>query len=349
MALTPYHTDDHTCTGVHDPAYPDCLYAYEGPPDFKPYPKPHTALPAGYRVIERCGQLSSFNDDEEAAKAAGYEGVWIKCPNGGQHYIVEEQEAKLCPNCDCAPRCGGQVFCDGCDMTLCVRCWAEHNEDAPCHYDNNREEAKSHPIKRMFEQEGHRLKAVLEKLNEAGAFGGEVIEADEGWGYNLYCKTWDAMASFTDAYDYDGDVTEPGQMANVTVFCAREGGQILPSFVPYNYSPIVWCDLRDEGGRSELIRRLSNLEEGVEEFAAAIKRDLPDEDGVVFSEMGQDGELRNVRVIRQSDIAACPHAIMVPAHYRDDGSCKCDDPDEQAKMIREWGYTPDNFKKGGQA
>ncbi|KKM18179.1 hypothetical protein LCGC14_1668320 [marine sediment metagenome] len=51
----------------------------------------------------------------------------------------------------------------------------------------------------------------------------------------------------------------------------------------------------------------------------------------------------NVREIKQSDIAACPHVIMMPGHYRTDGSCKCDDPDEQAMMIREWGYNKSDF------
>ena len=32
----------------------------------------------------------------------------------------------------------------------------------------------------------------------------------------------------------------------------------------------------------------------------------------------------------------CPHVIMVAEHYRDDGSCKCNDPNE--KVMREWGY-----------
>lgn len=93
MTLTSRPADDHTCTGVHDPAYPNCFYGYGGPPDFKPYPKPHTALPEGHHVIEYCGQLSLFDDDEQAAKAAGYEeGAWIICPNGGTHYIVQDRE-----------------------------------------------------------------------------------------------------------------------------------------------------------------------------------------------------------------------------------------------------------------
>jgi len=35
-----------------------------------------------------------------------------------------------CPNCPC---CEATIFCDGCWETLCLQCWAEHNEDAPCH------------------------------------------------------------------------------------------------------------------------------------------------------------------------------------------------------------------------
>ena len=50
-----------------------------------------------------------------------------------------------------------------------------------------------------------------------------------------------------------------------------------------------------------------------------------------------------VTVMKQSDMLACPHVIMMPEHYRADGSCKCNDPDEQARMIREWGYTKEDF------
>lgn len=35
-----------------------------------------------------------------------------------------------CPNCFC---CEAARYCDGCGETLCLECWAEHNEDAPCH------------------------------------------------------------------------------------------------------------------------------------------------------------------------------------------------------------------------
>lgn len=32
----------------------------------------------------------------------------------------------------------------------------------------------------------------------------------------------------------------------------------------------------------------------------------------------------------------CPHLIFAGEHYRDDGSCKCNDPDET--VMAEWGY-----------
>jgi hypothetical protein len=43
-----------------------------------------------------------------------------------------------------------------------------------------------------------------------------------------------------------------------------------------------------------------------------------------------------VREIKQNDMMRCPHHIMVARHYRDDGSCKCNDPNE--KIMRKWGY-----------
>jgi len=57
---------------------------------------------------------------------------------------------------------------------------------------------------------------------------------------------------------------------------------------------------------------------------------------ITFGTLNPDGQLSNVRLIKQSDIAACPHCIIVASHYRADGSCKCNDPDE--KIMKEWGY-----------
>jgi hypothetical protein len=41
-------------------------------------------------------------------------------------------------------------------------------------------------------------------------------------------------------------------------------------------------------------------------------------------------------VMQQSMIKACPHFILVPDHYRADGSCRCYDP--TATVMAEWGY-----------
>lgn len=65
---------------------------------------------------------------------------------------------------------------------------------------------------------------------------------------------------------------------------------------------------------------------------------------VTFGTLNPDGHLTDIREIKQSDIAACPHTIFSPAHYRPDGSCKCNDPDERAMMIRDWNYEPGDFE-----
>lgn len=40
----------------------------------------------------------------------------------------------------------------------------------------------------------------------------------------------------------------------------------------------------------------------------------------------------------------CPFSIMMPEHYRNDGTCKCDDPDHREMMIHDWDYSRDDFK-----
>jgi hypothetical protein len=40
--------------------------------------------------------------------------------------------------------------------------------------------------------------------------------------------------------------------------------------------------------------------------------------------------------IRMINPHVCPHLILVPEHYRDDNTCKCDDPNE--RVMAEWGY-----------
>jgi hypothetical protein len=54
--------------------------------------------------------------------------------------------------------------------------------------------------------------------------------------------------------------------------------------------------------------------------------------------MGPDGKAveTNVREISQADLRRCPHFIMAAEHYREDGTCRCNDP--EATDMAEWGY-----------
>ena len=54
-----------------------------------------------------------------------------------------------------------------------------------------------------------------------------------------------------------------------------------------------------------------------------------------------------VKILKYSDIERCPFSIMVPEHYRDDGTCKCDDPEHQKEMIENWGYEHSDFLRAG--
>ena len=55
-----------------------------------------------------------------------------------------------------------------------------------------------------------------------------------------------------------------------------------------------------------------------------------------FGTLHPDGSVTDEREISQSAVRACPHLIMVPEHYRDDGSCRCSDPEHEA--MKGWGY-----------
>lgn len=50
-----------------------------------------------------------------------------------------------------------------------------------------------------------------------------------------------------------------------------------------------------------------------------------------------------VRIIKQSNLLRCPHVIFAIEHYRDDGTCKCDDPKET--IMSEWGYRWDDKQR----
>ena len=57
----------------------------------------------------------------------------------------------------------------------------------------------------------------------------------------------------------------------------------------------------------------------------------------------------DLREIPRTSIANCPFAIFGSQHYRDDGTCKCNDPDERVMLMRDWGYAPVDFERVGIA
>lgn len=58
-------------------------------------------------------------------------------------------------------------------------------------------------------------------------------------------------------------------------------------------------------------------------------------DSITFETLNRDGMITNIRVIKQADIEKCPRFILVPEHYKKDGSCYCFDPDERARVLAE--------------
>lgn len=88
--------------------------------------------------------------------------------------------------------------------------------------------------------------------------------------------------------------------------------------------PLAYANACDcWAGQSEIVRR-------------TVEQVSDDHDTVQFGTLETDGNVTNVRVLRSSDLRACPHFILVPEHYRDDGSCRCNDP--EATVMKEWGY-----------
>lgn len=61
---------------------------------------------------------------------------------------------------------------------------------------------------------------------------------------------------------------------------------------------------------------------------------MPDE--VRFGTLHPDGTMTGARVISHASIALCPHTILVPEHYDEDGKCRCTDPEH--REMAEWGY-----------
>lgn len=70
---------------------------------------------------------------------------------------------------------------------------------------------------------------------------------------------------------------------------------------------------------------------------------IPRESTVEFGVLAP-GLYTKVRTIKHSDLRRCPFTIFVADHYRADGSCKCDDPEHRAMMIRDWEYSEKDFR-----
>lgn len=67
---------------------------------------------------------------------------------------------------------------------------------------------------------------------------------------------------------------------------------------------------------------------------------------VTFGTLTTTGGLENVTVILKPGIYECPWYIMTAMHYRDDGSCRCNDPAHLE--MKEWGYNWDGEKWDGK-
>ena len=57
--------------------------------------------------------------------------------------------------------------------------------------------------------------------------------------------------------------------------------------------------------------------------------------GITFGTLNRNGTLTNVRVLKYANIMKCPRSIMVPKHYKENGTCLCFDADEIARILAE--------------
>ena len=55
-----------------------------------------------------------------------------------------------------------------------------------------------------------------------------------------------------------------------------------------------------------------------------------------FGMLDSEGNYEKLGHIEQSDMLKCPNRIIDFEHYRDDGTCRCDDPQHLAML--DWGY-----------
>lgn len=92
-------------------------------------------------------------------------------------------------------------------------------------------------------------------------------------------------------------------------------------------------------------------EYGKGDINAALRRDSPGTNPVAMGIMrkmhgidpAEELKVATIVTMKRSDLLKCPFAIILPEHYRQDGSCRCDDLIHRAKMVREWGYSTEDF------
>lgn len=64
-----------------------------------------------------------------------------------------------------------------------------------------------------------------------------------------------------------------------------------------------------------------------------------------FGRLEPNGEYVRIGELSQASMLACPFCIIDFEHYREDGTCRCDDPDEHERLIRDYGYTRADFER----
>jgi hypothetical protein len=171
--------------------------------------------------------------------------------------------------------------------------------------------------------------------------------------------------------DYDGSVVVDGEHVEACIVaeCVRYGmgapledftGDVRPSNVRADARRYAETCMRDARLLAERLARPVNRigstadEYGRGDLDSAMRRMRPFTDkqiadsvpaggSCLFGTLQPDGSLANRRSIKHKDLRSCPHTILVPEHYREDGSCKCDDAEHRTLMIREWEYSPEDF------
>jgi hypothetical protein len=68
---------------------------------------------------------------------------------------------------------------------------------------------------------------------------------------------------------------------------------------------------------------------------------------IEFHEIDENGRITPGGRLTKEQIRRCPFALMLPQHYRADGTCKCNCARERQRMIEEWDYTLADFRRVG--